>query len=94
MAAYLIAHITVINPDQWQIYVGSVGETLAPFGAEVMFRGKRAAVLVGEHKFETVAVLKFPDEAAINNWYDSDAYQALAQTRNRAANAVFISYNE
>jgi uncharacterized protein (DUF1330 family) len=92
MTAYLIAHVTVKDSDQWQVYVDSVGATLEPFGAEVVFRGKRAAVLAGEHRYDTVAVLKFPDEAAINNWYHSEAYQALIPTRTRAADVVFVSY--
>jgi len=93
MAAYLIAHILVKDAAQWQIYVDSVGATLKPFGAEVVFRGRRNMVLVGEHAHDTVAVLKFPDAAAIDNWYNSEAYQALAKTRDRAADVVFISYD-
>ncbi len=92
MAAYLIAHITVKDPQQWQIYTDSVGATLAPFGAEVVFRGRRTVVLIGEHEHTTVAVLKFPDQAALEAWYHSAAYQALAPTRDRAAEVIFITY--
>jgi uncharacterized protein (DUF1330 family) len=92
MSAYLVAHVTVEDPEQWQVYVDSVGATLAPFGAEVIFRGRRTAVLVGEHQHDAVAVLQFPDETALNNWFNSEAYQQLAPTRDRAADVVFIGY--
>lgn len=94
MSAYLIAHITVKDREQWQVYVDAVGATLVPFGAEVIFRGRRTAVLIGEHRHDTVAVLQFPDEAALNNWYNSEAYQQLAATRDRAADVLFIGYKE
>jgi len=93
MSAYLIAHIAVKDPHAWQVYVNTVGSTLAPFEAAVVFRGKRAAVLTGEHSYDTVAVLKFPDAAAIESWYHSESYQALIPTRTQAADVVFISYN-
>ena len=93
MAAYLIAHVKVKDSAQWKIYVENVGETVAPFSGEVVFRGKLTSVLIGEHPYPSVAVLKFPDQAALQNWYNSEAYQALIQTRNKAADVVFISYD-
>lgn len=92
MAAYLIAHITVKDPAQWQTYVESVGETLQPYRAEVLFRGNHAQVLVGTHHHKAVAVLSFPDQETIRRWYDSQAYQSIVHTRNKAADVVFISY--
>ena len=88
MVAYLIAHIGGQDSDQWQIYVDPAGTTLALFGAEVMLCGRRAAVLASKHAHETVTVLKFPEAASTNRWYQSDAYQALAYTRNRASDVV------
>ena len=93
MTAYLIAHIRVKDPTKWQQYVDSVAETLAPYQAEVVFRGKRAAVLIGEHPYSTVAVLRFSDSTVIQHWFDSEAYRALSQVRDEAAEVIFISYN-
>ena len=49
MAAYLIGHITVRDPDLWQVYTAGVKESLIPFEANIVFRGQRAGVLAGEH---------------------------------------------
>ncbi len=92
MGAYLIAHITVKDPAEWQIYVDSVGETLRPYRAKVLFRGNHPQVLVGTHHHNAVAVLSFPDQATIRHWHDSQAYQSLVRARNKAADVVFISY--
>ena len=93
MPAYLIAHITIKDPARWQLYVDSVGATLIPYGAEVVFRGQRAEVLIGEHAHSTVAVLKFPDASTIHDWFHSEAYQALTEVRDTAAEVTFISYD-
>jgi len=93
MAAYLIGHITVKDPVLWKTYVDGVQKSLRPFSAEVMFRGKRAAVLAGEHHHQNAVVIKFADQSALQAWYASAAYQALIPTRNQAAEMVLISYD-
>ena len=60
MSAYLIGHITIKNSDKWQIYVEGVRKSIEPFGAEVMFRGKLARVLAGEHSHKNTVVIKLP----------------------------------
>ena len=93
MSAYLIGHITVKNHDKWKTYVEGVRKSLMPFEADVLFRGKRAAVLAGEHPHENTVVIKFPDQPTLQNWYRSDAYQALIPIRDEAAEVVIISYD-
>jgi uncharacterized protein (DUF1330 family) len=58
-----------------------------------VFRGKRAAVLIGEHAYEDTVVIKFPDQPTLQNWYNSESYQQLIPTRDRAADVVIISYD-
>ena len=93
MPAYLIGHITVNNPDKWKIYVAGVQNSLIPFEAEVVFRGERATVLAGEHPHQHTVVIKFPDQSTLQQWYHSDAYQALIPVRDEAADVVIISYD-
>ena len=93
MAAYLIGHITIKNPAQWKVYVEGVRKSLIPFEAQVIFRGKRATVLTGEHPFENTVVIKFPDQPTLQKWYHSDSYQQLIPTRDSAADVVIISYD-
>jgi uncharacterized protein (DUF1330 family) len=94
MAAYLVGHIRVRDPDRWKQYVGQVPGTLAPFGGEVLFRGRRAAVLAGEHTHELVVALRFPHADAVASWHGSPAYQALIPIRDAAADVTLVSYEE
>jgi uncharacterized protein (DUF1330 family) len=93
MAAYLIGHITVKDPVEWQKYVDGVRESLLHFGAEIVFRGKRASVLAGEHPHASTVVIRFSDQDTLQKWYHSEAYQALIPIRDRAADLVIISYD-
>lgn len=44
---YVIGHITVKDPAKWAAYRAQVPATLAPWQAELVFRGERLAVLGG-----------------------------------------------
>jgi uncharacterized protein (DUF1330 family) len=90
--AYLIGHVTVKNPQRWAEYTSRVPATLSPWGAELVFRGKRVAVLAGEHAHADVVVIRFPSVAAVDQWFSSAAYQSLIPLREQAADVVLLSY--
>jgi len=80
-------------PENWKTYVEGVQKSLIPFEAEVVFRGKRNAVLAGEHPHQLTVVIKFSDQPSLQQWYHSDAYQALIPIRDEAADVVIISFD-
>ncbi len=92
MPAYVIGHITVKDPEKWAEYRGRVPATLAPWGGELLLRGRKVTVLCGEHLYTDTVVIQFPDAAAIAEWFCSPAYQALIPLRSQAAEMVLISY--
>jgi uncharacterized protein (DUF1330 family) len=92
MAAYMIGHITVKDPEKWEEYRHRIPETLAPWGAELIFRGKRVAVLSGQHHHTDTVVIRFPSHEALREWHNSAAYQELIPLRKEAADIDMISY--
>ncbi len=92
MTAYLIGHITVKDADKWSEYRSKVPDTLDPWGAELVLRGKRAAVLSGRHDLADTVFIRFPDQESLVNWYNSAAYQELIPLREQAADMVLVSY--
>ncbi|MDQ3058266.1 MAG: DUF1330 domain-containing protein [Pseudomonadota bacterium] len=92
MQAYVVGHITVKDPQKWAQYRSAVPATLAPWRAELVFRGQQAEKLAGELPHPDIVVIRFPDMAAVNGWYSSPAYQALVPLREQAAEVVLISY--
>ncbi|MFZ2268748.1 MAG: DUF1330 domain-containing protein [Azonexus sp.] len=94
MSALVIGHITVRDADKWAEYRAQVPATLAPWGAELVFRGAVEKLLAGQHRHTDTVVIRFPDPAAIAGWYQSAAYQALIPLRSAAAEVDLISYAE
>jgi uncharacterized protein (DUF1330 family) len=92
MSAYVIGHITVKDPQRWEEYREQVPATLAAWGAEVVLRGRRVAVLAGDHAHADTVVIRFPDANAVSAWHGSSEYQALIPLREEAAEMVLICY--
>lgn len=92
--AYVVGHITVRNPQLWAEYRSQVPATLAPWGAELVFRGRQLAVLAGDGAHTDIVVIRFPSAAALDGWFASAAYQALIPLRQQAADLDLLSYAE
>jgi len=90
--AYLVGHIRVKDEQAWDEYRSAVPATLEPWQGQLMFRGKKHGVYSGEHDYEDTVVIQFPSQFALENWFNSAAYQALIPLREQAADMVLISY--
>ena len=92
MSACVIGHITVKDAEKWAQYRAQVPATLAPWGAELLFRGQTGGVLAGRHTHTNTVIIHFPDLASVNGWYQSAAYQALIPLRQEAADLDLITF--
>lgn len=90
--ACLVGNITVKDPQKWADYTRQVPGTLAPWGAELVFRGKQVAAFAGGSPHADIVVIRFPDVAAVHGWFSSAAYQALIPLRQQAAEVVLLCY--
>jgi uncharacterized protein (DUF1330 family) len=90
--AYLVGHITIKDAEKWASYREQVHATLKPWGAELVFRGKKTATFSGELPHSDIVVIRFPDKQSIERWHTSDAYQALLPLRQQAADLLLLSY--
>ena len=59
-SAYIISHIQVTNPTQYEHYKRLSSLAMQAHGAEVCVRGGAVQVLEGDWKPERLVVLKFP----------------------------------
>ena len=90
--AYLIGHIRVQDPEAWARYRAQVPATLAPWGAELVFRGTRTETFAGDDGPPDLVIIRFPDAAAARGWHGSAAYQALIPLRRQAAEMGLTLY--
>lgn len=90
--AYFVGQITVTNEEKWAKYRSQVPATLAPWHAEILFRGKQATTQSQGSPHPDIVVVRFPSLADAQGWHESAAYQALIPLREEAADVVGTLY--
>lgn len=94
MSACVIGHITVKDEGKWAQYRAQVPATLAPWGAELLFRGQRTDILAGTHTHLDAVVIRFPDADTVDAWFNSPEYQALIPLRQQAADLDLVVFSD
>ncbi len=81
MSAYLIAHLTVTNPDAFEAYRAAVPEVIAHFGGRYLVRGGAVETLEGDWRVPRLVVIAFDSMAQAKRFYDSPDYQEILPLR-------------
>ena len=84
-SAYIIANVTVTNPDQYEQYKLWSGAAMQAHGAEVCVRGGKVELLEGDWLPERVVLLKFPNVEAARRFNESAEYGRARAARQGAA---------
>jgi uncharacterized protein (DUF1330 family) len=91
MAAYVIAEVSVTDPEGYEQYKPLAGASVAAHGGTYEVRGGAIEPLEGEPVGGRIVVLRFDSLDAARAWYHSDDYQAALPLRQAAARSrVFI----
>ncbi len=85
MPAYVIAMMTVTNPEAYEGYRGLAGPAVAKHGGRFLARGGRHEVLEGSFPGSRVVVLEFESFEKARTFYDSPEYRAAREKRHGAA---------
>ena len=82
-SAYIIANVTVTNPEQYEEYKKLSTIAIKEHGAEVCIRGGQVEVLEGDWMPSRVVLLKFKDVTQAHAFYNSSEYgQAILARKN------------
>jgi len=81
MNAYVIADVTVTNPEGYAAYRPLAAASIAQYGGRFIARGGAVESLEGGWSPSRVVILEFPSMAAARAWYDSPEYQAALRIR-------------
>lgn len=84
-SAYILANVSVTNPEQYEEYRKFSSLAMQAHGAEVCVRGGKVEVLEGDWTPERVVLLKFPTVEAAKTFYDSTEYTKARAAREGAA---------
>lgn len=85
MSAYIIASITVTDPEQYKEYLKWSTLAMQAHGVEVCVRGGNVSVLEGDWDPGRTVVLKFASADAARAYYHSPEYQKARAARAGAA---------
>jgi len=91
MAAYLIAHIEIIEPVGYEEYRKRVPAIVSAHGGRFLARGGAIEVLEGTWSPKRLVIIEFPDMAALKAFYESPAYRPLIELRNRTATSRVLA---
>jgi uncharacterized protein (DUF1330 family) len=80
-SAYIIANVTVNNPEQYEEYKRLSTIAMKVHGAEVCARGGKVEVLEGDWTPNRVVVLKFAGMERARAFYNSPEYRAAIEAR-------------
>lgn len=86
---YWIAHVTVSDPDQYQLYASAAPEAFKKYGATILARGGASQQMEGEGRPRNV-VIEFPSLQAAIDCYNSPEYQAAKARRSGAGVAEIV----
>lgn len=90
--AYFVGQITVKNQDKWDEYRSKVPATLAPWNAELIFRGTQTQLHPEGSPHPHIVVIRFKSLSDAEGWHHSERYQAIVPIRLEAADVVGTIY--
>lgn len=89
MPAYIVATVTIQDPETFARYGQAISGLSEAFGGERLVGGPVAEILEGEGRTgERVVVTRFPDPDAARAYIASERYQAARALREGAAQVV------
>ena len=81
MAAYIIAHLQITDPEGFERYREAAPPIVARYGGRYLIRGGAAETLEGEWTVPRLVVLEFADRDAAERFYRSPEYQEILPIR-------------
>ena len=86
---YIIAHVTVQDPEAYQEYIVKDTPILQGLGGRFIVRGGRAEVMEGE-TLQRHVIIEFPSYEEALTAYQDPEYQVVADIRRRTADSIII----
>ena len=91
MTAYVIIDLNVFDIEHYLRYQRALRPLLEAVGARYLVRGGEPKVYEGDYQPRRLIVVEFPSLAGIDDFYESDGYQALEKQRKACSSARIIA---
>jgi len=91
MSVYVVAKVTVNDPETYKKYAEKTPALLEKHGGKFLVRGGNVETLEGELFKGRVVVIEFPTQEALQNFYNDPDYQAAKLIRQSASEGQFLA---
>jgi uncharacterized protein (DUF1330 family) len=90
MSAYLIANLTINDPDRYSQYEDAFMAVFETYNGKVLAVDENQEVLEGDYDRTRTVLIEFPTHEDAMAWYESEAYQEIVKHRWASSDAVVI----
>ena len=87
MSAYAIVDLEVFDIEKYLLYQQSIRPLLESAGARYLARGGESKVFEGDYQPHRLVLVEFLSLSAMDDFFQSDAYQALEPQRRACSSA-------
>lgn len=92
LPVFLIANLSIKDPDTYRLYEKGFFPILKKHGGEFITYDDDIQSLEGEDGPKgRIIILKFPSETAARNWYGDPDYQAISENRHASTDLGFLT---
>jgi uncharacterized protein (DUF1330 family) len=90
MSAYMIVNVDVQDNATYEEYKAKVPDLIRKHGGEYLVRGGKFVIVEGNLEPSRLVILRFPDIAAAQGFYNDPEYQPLKAVRKRASKTDIV----
>jgi uncharacterized protein (DUF1330 family) len=90
MAAYIIAEVTITDPQGFEQYRQMVPATVAKYGGKFVVRGGQMEKLEGTWEPKRLVVIEFESAERAKQWWACEDYREAKALRQRTAQTNMI----
>lgn len=85
MPAYIIARVSITDPEQYRKYLEAVPAIIGQYGGNAIARTQAPVTLEGLEEKRRIVILRFPTVEKAREFYHSPEYQEARKLREGAA---------
>ena len=90
MSVYLIAQLQIHDRERYAEYEAGFMEVFQRFEGKLLAVDESPETIEGDWSWTRTVLIEFPSGAQAKEWYQSEAYQALAQHRWAASDGNIV----
>lgn len=90
MTVYVVALLNITDREGYERYAQGFMEIFDQYGGQLLAVDESPTVIEGDWPHTRTVLASFPSAEALDSWYRSSEYQALAQHRFNAATARLV----